>query len=483
MSSIKVLGLVCLCIVLLAHGVTSFEYGEALTKSLLFYEGQRSGKLPSNQRVQWRGDSALKDGSDAGVDLVGGYYDAGDNVKFGFPFAFTITMLSWSTIEFQAQLEAKKELSNALDAIKWGTDYLIKAHPEPNVLYAQVGDGDSDHACWQRPEDMTTPRTTFKIDEGHPGSDLAAETAAAFAAASIAFKPSNPKYASQLLEHAKQLFDFARNHQGVYQSSIPQAGNFYSSSGFEDELLWAAAWLHRATDEKTYLDFLGGSSNTGGTRTVFSWDDKYVGAQVLVSKLVLEGKVENSGIWSQYKSQAEQFICSCAQKGNSNVKKSPGGLLWFLPFNNLQYTTSATFIATAYSQYLTEKKASIQCPSGIVQPDELIALAKSQVDYILGSNPQKMSYMVGFGSNYPKQLHHRGASIVSIKKNPEPVTCKGGFDLYFHSNEPNPNVLDGAVVGGPDDNDGFTDSRSNFQQAETAIANIAPLVGVLARIA
>lgn len=94
-----------------------------------------------------------------------------------------------------------------------------------------------------------------------------------------------------------------------------------------------------------------------------------------------------------------------------------------------------------------------------------------------------MSYMVGFGSNYPKQLHHRGASIVSIKKNPEPVTCKGGFDLYFNKNEPNPNVLDGAVVGGPDDNDGFTDSRSNYQQAETAIANIAPLVGVLARIA
>lgn len=72
---------------------------------------------------------------------------------------------------------------------------------------------------------------------------------------------------------------------------------------------------------------------------------------------------------------------------------------------------------------------------------------------------------------------------MSIKKNPEPVTCKGGFDLYFNKNEPNPNVLDGAVVGGPDDNDGFTDSRSNFQQAETAIANIAPLVGVLARIA
>ena len=67
MLSIKVFSLVSLCFILLAHGVTSLEYGEAVTKSLLFYEGQRLGKLPSNQRVQWRGDSALKDGSDAGV--------------------------------------------------------------------------------------------------------------------------------------------------------------------------------------------------------------------------------------------------------------------------------------------------------------------------------------------------------------------------------------------------------------------------------
>jgi endoglucanase len=136
---------------------------------------------------------------------VGGYYDAGDNVKFGFPMAFTITMLSWSAIDFQANLNAKKELSNALHAIKWGTDYLIKAHPKPNVLYGEVGDGDSDHECWQRPEDMTTPRTSFKIDDQHPGSDLAAETSAALAAASIAFKGIDSNYASQLLNHSKQV--------------------------------------------------------------------------------------------------------------------------------------------------------------------------------------------------------------------------------------------------------------------------------------
>lgn len=43
------------------------NYKEALTKSLIYLEAQRSGKLPSNNRVPWRGDSALDDGKLANV--------------------------------------------------------------------------------------------------------------------------------------------------------------------------------------------------------------------------------------------------------------------------------------------------------------------------------------------------------------------------------------------------------------------------------
>lgn len=72
------------------------------------------------------------------VDLVGGYYDAGDHVKFGLPMAFTVTMLSWSVIEYGEQIAAAGEYGHALEAIKWGTDYFIKAHTHPNVLWAEV---------------------------------------------------------------------------------------------------------------------------------------------------------------------------------------------------------------------------------------------------------------------------------------------------------------------------------------------------------
>ena len=69
---------------------------------------------------------------------MGGYYDAGDNVKFGLPMAFTITMLSWSVIEYGHFIGSVGELGHARQAIKWGTDYFIKAHTQPNLLWGEV---------------------------------------------------------------------------------------------------------------------------------------------------------------------------------------------------------------------------------------------------------------------------------------------------------------------------------------------------------
>lgn len=72
-------------------------------------------------------------------------------------------------------------------------------------MVSQVGDASKDHACWERPEDMDTPRTVVKVDASNPGSDVAAETAAALAAASLVFRKADPAYASRLLARAKRV--------------------------------------------------------------------------------------------------------------------------------------------------------------------------------------------------------------------------------------------------------------------------------------
>lgn len=109
------------------------------------------------------------------INMVGGYYDAGDNVKFSFPMAFTMSMLGWSVLEFGDLMGS--ELQNALEAIRWGSAYFR------NVVVAQVGNPNADHDCWERPEDMESwtlfePRTLF----------LKPEIAAALEASSLAFR-------------------------------------------------------------------------------------------------------------------------------------------------------------------------------------------------------------------------------------------------------------------------------------------------------
>lgn len=65
---------------------------------------------------------------------------------------------------------------------------------------------------------------------------------------------------------------------------------------------------------------------------------------------------------------------------------------------------------------------------------------------------------------------------------PHNIPCQQGFD-YDNSNNPNPNVATGAIVGGPDQNDDFNDVRSNYAQMEPALYINAPIVGVLAVLA
>ncbi|XP_076917362.1 endoglucanase 11-like [Bidens hawaiensis] len=476
--------LVCVSVLLLSLFPLSksLDYKDALSKTILYFESQRSGHLPFSQRATWRDHSGLTDGLEQGVDLVGGYYDAGDNIKFGLPMAFTVTMLSWSVVEYHEEIAAAGELQHALEAIKWGTDYFIKAHTHPHVLWVQVGDGETDHYCWQRPEDMTTSRRAYKIDEKHPGSDVAGETAAAMAAASIVFRTTNPHYSHLLLHHAKQLFEFGDKFRGKYDDDLKNVKGFYPSvSGYKDELLWAGLWLYKATRKMEYMDYVIQNAHSFGGITwamqEFSWDVKYAGVQVMASMLHRDKHDETL---NKYREKAEHYICSCLNK----TKHTPGGLLFTRKWNNLQYVSNAAFLLTVYSDHLKSTNQNIICHNNVtIGADDVFNFAKSQVDYILGLNPINISYLVGYGTKYPKRVHHRGASIISYKSNKAFIGCMQGYRGWFGRRRANPNVLTGAVVGGPDDHDRFTDVRANYMQTEACTYNAAPLVGTLGKLA
>ncbi|XP_047964737.1 endoglucanase 16 [Salvia hispanica] len=452
-----------------------FDYRSALTKSIIFLEAQRSGKLPATNRVPWRGDSALDDGKLENIDLAGGYYDAGDNVKFGLPMAFTVTTLAWAGIHYRAELQAAGEMDNVRSALRWGTDYLLKASAEKNKLYVEVGDPHKDHACWANPENMDTPRTVLKIDQSTPGTEIAAETAAALASSSIVFRDLDRAYAGVLLTRAKALYDFAKTYKGSFSGECP----FYCShSGPNDELLWGAAWLYYATKMPVYLDYVKGEAKSAQVAE-FSWDLKYAGAQILLYQFLMEGEKD----LKKYKEEADGFVCSNIP-GNSNYQVfiTPGGMINLRDGANSQYVTGVAFLFSIYSDYLTKNKDKVYCSSTQIEPAKLAAFAKQQMDYLLGKNPENRSYMVGFGKNPPTQAHHRGASIPKLPKD-EKVVCGSSFGKYLHPDKPNVNELTGAILGGPNKNDKFEDKRnkSSFTEPCTYINSLA--VGALAKLA
>nr|GMD47348.1 endoglucanase 25-like [Ipomoea batatas] len=273
---------------------------------------QSTGKLPKYNNVSWRGNSGLRDGkSDDSTmfkDLVGGYYDAGDAIKFSFPQAFALTMLSWSVIEYSSKYEAAGELNHVKDIIQWGTNYLLK----------------------------TFNSSADTIDR------VVVQIAVALASASIVFK-DREAYSQKLVHGARTLFKFSRDKRGRYSAGLAKhAGAFWGGK------------------------FYG----------VLSWDGKLAGAQI---------------------------------------------------------------------------------------------------EYILGKNPRKMSYIVGFGNRYPRQVHHRGASI---PKNKIKYKCTGGWK-WRDSKKPNRNTIVGAMVAGPDKDDDFHDVRSYYNYTEPTLAGNAGLVAAL----
>ncbi|XP_046344335.2 endoglucanase 4-like isoform X1 [Haliotis rufescens] len=415
-------------------GGTKYNYDEVLFKSILFYEAQRSGKLPASNRIPWRGDSALGDKGSNGQDLTGGWYDAGDHVKFNLPMAFTTTILTWSLIQWKDAYQKSGQLDHMYDCIKWPLDYLLKCHTAKDELYVQVGNGDTDHNFWGRPEDMTMARPAYKITASSPGSDVAGQTAAAMAAGSIAFKDKDPAYASTLLTHAKQLYDFAMQHQGRYSKSVSAAAKFYPSTNNTDEHAWAGLWLYQATNDTKYLTEAE-KYHQPGEAWGMSWDDNQAANNVLFYKLTKNDK---------YK----QDMTDTFEKywfPNQVIRYTPKGLAWRLQWGSLRYASNMALVALMAAE------------EGI-NPAVYREWAMKQLHYALGDTG--FSYVIGMGKDFAHSPHHRSSSC------PWPPSACGPQVMSSH--EPNVHTLFGALVGGPDDSDAYKDDRANYVNNEVA---------------
>ncbi|HYH04002.1 MAG TPA: glycoside hydrolase family 9 protein [Bacillota bacterium] len=428
-------------------GATDYNYTDAFAKSILFYEASWCGPDAGNNRIKWRGPCHVDDGKDVGLDLTGGFHDCGDHVKFGLPQTYAASTLAWAYYEFKDVFVAKGQDGYMLNILKHFTDYFMRCFPDDHTFYYQIGDGDTDHSYWGPPELQKITRPAFYVaNAATPGSDVAGNAAATLALMSIIYQEKDADYAAKCLDTAKRLYTFGQTYRG---NSSGQ--NYYRPNSYYDELMWGAIWLHIATQEQSYLDDveklmtergIGGDQVQYYNHWTHCWDDVFGGVFLKMAQLNVKPK---------YQTVVEENL----DYWMNQLKTTPGGMKYLHQWAPLKYTAAESFIALVWNKTNPNQK--------------YVDFAKSQIDYILGSNPNNMSYVVGFGANYPKFPHHRAASG-RLEGEPANESKK----------DPERHILYGALVGGPKDDDSYSDVVDDYVYTEVGLDYNAGLVGALA---
>ncbi|KAG6837971.1 hypothetical protein H0H93_008365 [Arthromyces matolae] len=440
------------------------QWSNLVGNLLYFYEAQRSGKLPSTNRVSWRNSSTLNDGKDVGLDLTGGYFDAGDFIKATFPLSAVLQSICWGATDFGQGYDATNQTAYLDDMLRWGLDWLMKAHPSQSTLFVLVGSrltnidaADVDDAYWGGDQNIPLPRPSYQINDTHPGTDAAAGASAAFSACASLYSNKsfggpysspaslqNSTYAKQLLTHAQQLYTFAVNATGgqtTYQTSVPAIAKSYGSSSYTDELTLAALLLAWATDSTSLYKQAENYYNNfklSGQNGVFNWDSKTPGLAVLFSQIAQSNSSIAANL-SEWRDEAERYFDNIIDKqGPGYLTRS--GLLYYSGDSDdasLNPALNAAMLLTRYAQIASTpaKKASY------------LTYAQNQLDYALGNNP--MSAMASGGND-----------ISTLDTSPVNETY----------------IIYGAVVGGPDKFDNFYNIRSDWPETEVALDYNAPML-------
>ncbi len=373
----------------------------------------------TGQTVSWRGNCHTGD------NPAGGYHDAGDHVKFNLPMAFSAATLAWADYEYGASVSTP--VTRILSYLK-----VCGASP---VIY-QVGDGGADHAYWGPPENQTGTRPSYSTTQA---SAVQAGTAAAFAIAAVAGISGGD------ITFAKTCYAAAEAAKS--DAGYTAANGFYTSGGFYDELIWAAIWIYLGTNDATYLAKAEQyfSNLNADYQWTHCWDDSRYGAILKLAQIT--GK-------QVYISWIEKYLDFWMKGGG--LAYTPGGLPYLQNWGPIRYACATAMIAKIWSQ-------SVYCTASKVSTYS--SFATSIVNYAKGTNPRNSSYIIGYGTNWPKCPHHRAADP---NKN-----C--GSEALGHR-------LTGGLVGGPDANDSYVDDVNQYQYTEVAMDYNACLVAALAAI-
>ncbi len=435
-----------LLIGILSAGSYAQDWAELHNKLIRFYGYQRAGLNGEDCANPYYKDESMphphSNDSYSGTDLSGGWYDAGDFVKFGLNFGYTIYTLlkgyeafpdAYDDLDSWDYSGSPDNIPDILNEAKFATDYLIRAVIDENTVVMDVGDGNSDHEDLYESARANWNRIRNRTVKTADGADIPGLYAASLALMSQLYRPYSEEYADSCLQKARIAFQCAVNQQTSGRPGYPGVstpnGDFYNpdtNSVWADKALAGAIELYKATDEDTYRTWM----NTWSKKITTAYDaPNFVSIEPMVryDLAVLAGSA-SSGPASTV-DWAETMLNDQGIFNNHN------------DWATCRDAGSMAFMA-GLAFYLTGEQ-------------KYHDFAEKHVRWVAGLSPFSKSYILGYGDGSSINPHHRNALTKNIK--PE-----------------------GAVVAGPDRNGNFSNSADDYQSTEVAIDYNAGIIGAVA---
>jgi len=407
-------------------------FGPQVAANVRFFQAQRDGAdvLPStvDRRPAHLNDAAAtvyevprydESGSEllddrlipAGgpVDVAGGWFDAGDFLKFTHTAAYSTASL------LLAQRDARAGGPELAAETRHGMAWLDKMWDDTTgTLYAQVGIGagnekvHTDHDVWRLPDADEAPgadpalahRPVFRAaDPGQPISpNLAGKVAAAFA---LAAQTGTGAEARRALDKAAKAYELADREPGQLTTAYPHA--FYPEASWQDDLEFATAELALAAKA------LGDPRADGWTRDAGRWAAAYLASDTrgtlgvgdvsalahadLVKLLDAGGPAEGST-----RAQLTLDLARQLDDGRARAAREPFRAgADYLEFDSVPHTFGLATTALLYQQATGQ--------------DTYAAFGTQQRNWALGANAWGSSFVIGAGSVFPRCPEHQAANL------------------------------------------------------------------------
>jgi len=499
---------------------TPEQYRKALWLATRFYGGQRMGELPhelnnNKPRPNWLamdhthpGGGFLKDALD-GRDLTGGWFDCGDHVLFGQTFFYSVYALAKAYDVFPKAFHDdydgtyysnyvdKNDWSPAankgngipdlLEELKFATDWIIKAVPDANTFYFQKSTGGSvDHSTWATPGfkslmpnnrggEREGSRTIHKLSQSSRDGVMPAFAAAGLAIMSKIYRKYDVDYAELCLKHAGYAYSIAKNNKGQAIGSV--GGGFYptpNESNRNSIFAIAAAEMYLATKNESYRNDIA-INELNNHNWVFCYASPNDFAMHAISEALPNQSANvlgNMKTW--FADRYSNNVTNSGDRGVANLGDNWG---------KLRYSAGGAYSAALYAQ-----------ASGTTTHEAFIY---RQVDYILGDNNAKQSFLIGFCEgceNEATKPHHRTVFLADLfNGNSEWGVPAGTHQENFVKNNltiPQRNKYFGYMVGGtanstefkPNEEVESTGSGQGYKLSEGGVDYNVGLVGALAYI-